>query len=390
MLTALAFLSAQPALADETKEDDFSEVVLVWPDKFARWKDTRWLITTEIVVPSGITFAARNNNGFRTIAFQIKAIVACDQDYKLSGKKIEVSCKVNDFALKSTSIDRYKTQRGRDLVQKVLDEIDETFTGSTIQLQVNNRGSVTDIDLEGIPARNDRERKRRETLRQIAARMMYPFHMKLPKSGVREGHWPEFNSELMTMPSLNGIKGTSTIVHWMNFYKGYLLVQDIGEGYVEVTPPASPSVSVGGDNKSTDLGDTSRSTAGGGLGGGGGNDTIQTGPQTSSDPQEQVFDPTSFDRTLTYNLKMDGVSIYNIDNGVMEERVWSMKGFPTASNDSILSYWYAGRIQMLGEDAKPKLGATEQIGYPKVHFEHVPDWTPVDPEIAKDLKKLKK
>ena len=242
LLSLLAAFAADEATADTTADeadtpDDFSDVVLVWPDKFARWKDTRWLVATELVLPMGLNLTARNNRAFNTYAFQVRAIVSCDQDYKLGKKKIEVGCTIEDIALRASTMRRQKRAIDRERVQQVLDEIDADMTGSVVQLQVNDRGSVTDIDLEGIDTRNSRERHRLETLRQISARLFYPFHMKLPKSGVKEGNWPEFDSELMSMPSIDGVRGNSVMVHWMNFYKGYLLVQDVGEGVVSVTAP---------------------------------------------------------------------------------------------------------------------------------------------------------
>jgi hypothetical protein len=88
---------------------------------------------------------------------------------------------------------------------------------------------------------------------------------------------------------------------------------------------------------------------------------------------------------LAYALRMDGVSIYNVDNGIMEERVYSMRGKPSAANPSTLGFWYAGRIQLLGEQDRPDVGPTRQVGYPGLAIEGLPAWLPVDPEIAKDL-----
>jgi len=333
-LLSPAIAQTEPAATFAEDEEEVSEVVIVWPDKFARWKDTRWMIAAEVVVPSGMVFSQTNNFSFRTYAWQVKAVLSCDQDYKLGAKRIEVLCEIEDIGLRSTSYNRYKTVEDRELVQGVLDELDQKLSHAKVQLQVNDRGSVTDIDIDGLPRRNSRDAGINETLRQIVARMMYPFHMKLPKSGIKEGRWPEFDSELMSMPSVNGITGSSTITHWMNFYKGYLLVQDIGAGLVQVEGPASES------------------DAGG---------------------------------VVNWRLGMDGVSLYNIDNGIMEERVWSMVGKPTASNLSRMKYWYSGHIQLLGPNDTVEVGSSEQISYPAIEIEGLPVWLPVDPEMAKGL-----
>ncbi|MEZ4322907.1 MAG: hypothetical protein R3F61_35910 [Myxococcota bacterium] len=376
MLSVLASLLVSPVFAaddttDAGAEDDPSEIVLVWPDKFARWKDTRWLIATEVVLPTGMVFARSNNQGFRSFAWQVKAVLACDQDYKLTGKSIEVLCEIEDIAIQATSYARFKRDSDKQLVQEVLDEIDGKLSKAKVQLQVNDRGSVTNVDLEGLPRRNSREGLINETLRQVIGRMMYPFHMKLPKSGVKEGNWPEFDSELMTMPSVDGVRGSSTIVHWMNFYKGYLLVQDIGSGLVEITPLPNnfDGLNSGTGNVDSTAADSSQApTLASGLG-----------------VQEGSFDAGG----LTWRLSMDGVSIYNIDNGIMEERVWSMKGIPTAANPSLLEYWYSGRIQLLGADDEVDVGPTRQVSYPSLEIEGLPVWLPADPEISKNLQEFK-
>jgi hypothetical protein len=92
-----------------------------------------------------------------------------------------------------------------------------------------------------------------------------------------------------------------------------------------------------------------------------------------------------FDIPLGYKLHLDGVSIFNVDNGVMEERVWSMQGRPVVQNPSNLKLWYSGRIKLLGDDDKPDLGKTQQIGYPGAPIPGLDPWLPVDPEMAKGL-----
>ena len=389
--TATAQDDGTAAAAEERdRPDDFSDVVLVWPDKFARWKDTRWFVATELVLPTGLQLLAKDNLGESTYAFQVRAIVTCDQDYRLGKKKIEVSCKIVDFAIRAPTMRRDRTAADRAKVQKILDEIDADMTGASVQMQVDERGSITNIDLEGITYRNLRERQRFESLRQISARLFYPFHMKLPKTGVKEGNWPEFDSELMSMPSIDGVKGYSTIVHWMNFYKGYLLVQDIGTGVVSVTAPPDTIADID-RSPSADTSSSGRSTPGGGLGGGGGaaDGTVGPGALGGDAPQAvNTGEDFAANRNLSYRLNMTGVSIYNIDNGIMEERVWSMVGTPTASNPTILKYWYSGRIQLLGAADNPDLGPTEQISYPQRPVEGLPVWLPVDPELEKDLKTM--
>ncbi len=361
------------ASADEP--EDFSEVVLVWPDKFKRWQNTRWWVGMELLYPPGLSMAATENKQFRTIALQVRAVLACDQSHKLGRKKIEVDCVIEDIALRATSVRRFKRESDRRLVQDVLDDLDASLTGASIQLQVNDRGAIVDVGLEQIDRSNRRLRLRAETMRQILQRLIYPFHMKLPKSGMREGQWVEYDSDLMTMPAATASQGHSMIVHYMNFYEGYLLVQDIGTGIVSVETPPPPA----------QIGSSTRREI-----------DIQTASGSSTDPTSfnaaELFsrvagDGGEFDRRTvgaptSYKLHMDGVSIYNLDNGVMEERVWSIIGRPNAFSPSNLKLWYSGKIRLLGPKEKPDLGPTEQIGYPGIPIEGLPPWTPVDPQMS--------
>lgn len=354
------------ATAEEPEEPiDYAEVVLVWPDKFARWRDTRWFVGMELLYPVGLVLSAEEDASFRTIALQTKAVIACDQEHKLGGRRLEVGCTIEDITVQATSVNRFKTKRGKEIVQRVLDDIDTSLTGAKVQLQTNERGSIMNIGLDGVSDDNTRERLRAETLRQVLARLFYPFHMKLPKSGVREGQWVEYDSDLMTMPSATASRGSSMIVHYMNFYKGYLLVQDIGAGQVQVDRP--PQAAWIDEEIDTTAADAASSEDG------------------DSAAFDQILPNNVFDVPIGYKLHLDGVSIYNVDNGVMEERVWSMTGRPNAQNPGNLKLWYSGKIALLGDDDKPDLGKTQQISYPGLQIPGLPAWTSVDPQMAESL-----
>lgn len=365
LLAALGL--AVSAQEPQEPEMSFSDVVIVWPDKFARWRETRWWVGMELLFPPGIPMDdGLANKNFRSIALQVKSIIACDERATLGRKRLEVACHIEDIALQSTSVDRWKKEKDKQLVQDVLDDIDAALTGARLELQVNERGAITNVGIEGLDTSNNRLRTRAENLRQILARLVYPFHMKLPKNGVKEGHWVEYDSDLMTMPSGFTNQGSSMIVHYMNFYKGYLLVQDIGAGML-ITSPLQ---------RAQDLG----------IGDAGFDDPTFDDDDDDQAPEIAREEPTQLAQLGNYKLHLDGVSIYNIDNGIMEERVWAMHGRPNAASaTNNLRLHYAGRIRLLGDDDKPDLGPTRQIAYPNVTMAGLPDWTPVDPEMQDTL-----
>jgi hypothetical protein len=357
VLLALAMVAhAAPGDASSAEE------IIVYGDDFARWDHTRWLVQSELLLPLGVPFAAERNESFMSYAFQLRAIVGCEKDGKLSGSKWEVSCKIEDIGILATAHPRYRSEKDRALVQRVLDEIDAKLTGVDIQMQVDKKGGVTNVDLEGIQSDNLREREIQESLRQVLMRVMAGFHLRIPDHAQREGQWVEYHSELMEMPSLTSSRGSTTLVHEVSPYKGDQLVQTVGEGSVSVRLPTTLGPeqigNVGGSDTSTSL----APTGGGGLS----PSTISNAP--NPDDAESVLrnGGAESDVEVTYQMSATGVALFEKSTGIMVERVWACKGIPTASIGVISGppYRNIGRIQMLGDADKPDVGPTKQVSLP--------------------------
>jgi hypothetical protein len=205
------------------------EEIVVIGDPFARWDGTRWYVATELITPLGLQLQMDENFGFWTHAFQLRAVFACEKDWKLGKHKYEVLCTIEDIGIQAHSRPRTKTKRQRDRVQLVLNELDAKLTGTDLQLQVKDDGSVTNIDLEGLTRANRREGQIAETLRQLVSRMALGFHMRIPDGAAKAGRWAEYNSALMSMPSIQASNANSTVMHYVNPYQGHRLVQSVGE-----------------------------------------------------------------------------------------------------------------------------------------------------------------
>ncbi|MCB9687078.1 MAG: hypothetical protein H6738_16920 [Alphaproteobacteria bacterium] len=312
-------LLAAPALA----QDDIAEEIVVWGDLFARWDDTRWLVKTEVGMPFELVFAADMNKELQVREFQVAAVLHCSKDWKLSGKKYEVGCALEDVALQAAVSERNVSEADVERAQGILDEIDRKLTGAILQLQVADDGRVTDLDLEGITTHNRRQNVMQETLRQVVSRMVVGFHMKMQKfNQLHEGKWYEFNSTLMSIPlppGVPGSSGSSMMVHQLDRYKGHVLVQSVGKGTTEVS---------------------------GNL----------------------------------FTLAFTGVSIYDDREGFMSERVWALEGTPNASTlfNAAASYFHAGRIAMLGPDDHPDLGPTRPVNGRSQHSPLLPAWQSIE------------
>jgi hypothetical protein len=362
MIGLLWLASAATAAPDE----EAAEEIIVYGDNFARWDDTRWMVSSQLLLPLGTVFASDENQSFLTHAFQLRAVVACDKDEQLSKKKWEVSCEIEDVGILVTTQNRWRREKDRAVVQSVLDEVDAKLTGMKIQMQVTESGGITNFGLEGLSADNEQEREALESLRQVITRMMAGFHLRIPDHAQRTGQWVEYHSELMDMPSLTSSRGSTTMVHQVSPYQGMQIVQTLGEGSVSTSLPTyarevfSPS-SLG---SGSDLGRDEAAEA---------PTTDAAEPGGTSGQESEV--------ELTYGMNATGVAIFRKADGIMTERVWLVTGRPTASSAGgtvTAPFENAGRILMLGKADKPDVGPSRQVSWPGRAMDGLESWVSLE------------
>jgi hypothetical protein len=364
-------------------QDEAIEEIVVYGDDFARWDNTRWLVQNEQWIPLGIRFSTDDNHSFLSHAFQIRAVIACNKDAKLSKKKWEVSCEIEDIGLAVTTVQHWRRERDRALAQEILDQIDAKLTGMAVQMQVDEEGGVTNFDLEGLSTQNQRERAIQESLRQLVSRTMSGFHLRIPEHAQRSGQWVEYNSKLMDMPSLTASRGSTTMVHQVSPYRDLQLVQTLGQGTVAVNVPYTTrdmfAPSLNQDDPSA-----TQASSGGSLGGALGGKA--SAPETSNQPEPQSTRAgggpnAEMEIPLTYTMNASGVAVLRKSDGIMSERVWTVEGMPTASSGGgvvTAPFRNAGRIQLLGKDDHPDVGATYQVAWPGQKMEDLPPWVSVE------------
>jgi hypothetical protein len=305
-------------------QDEPAEEIVVWGDLFARWDDTRWLVATEITTPLTFTLKKDENAEFATQEILVRSVIACSKDWKLGPKRYEVGCKLEDISLKAAVAERRVNEADVARAQSVLDEIDVKLTGALLQLQVADDGRVTALSLDGIDTSTSRERTIQETMRQILSRQVVGFNLKLRKyNQLNEGKWQEYNSSIMSMPMPDGTpSGSNLVVHYLNRFRGELIVQSIGKGVsaVPLVPPRN------------------------------------------------------------YELELIGVSRFDPNEGFMLERVWALTGKESAG--SFLThggdYFSAGRILMLGETDRPDLGTTQVVNGKNQSVANLPAWVSIE------------
>jgi hypothetical protein len=299
---ALAFLGvclglSSPALAQDPAndpsadaEDDMS--IEVYGDLFARWDNTRWFIQSEMSLPFNVVFQKEQNKEFSPNMLQTRTIIACNKDWRLSKKKYEVDCVIEDFAL--LVVVKGKATKPED------------------------GGRVTNISLEGVDTSTRRTRQIEENLRLMLASFMDGFDMKLRKwDRLGQGQWVEYDSALMRMPMSDiGSQGSSLVVNQLGELDGYTVVQSKGRGLLQI-PSDEQNVGIAGG-------------------------------------------------IAAFDCKLNGVSVYDRDDGYMVERIYSLMGRATASTDGVGALiWRAGRLRQLDEGERPSVGPTREIAPPE-------------------------
>lgn len=381
MLTWMA-LGLGSALAEPPRApiDDSPEEIVVYGDDFARWDNTRWLVTSELVLPLPLLLGADDNISFFSYAMQTRMVLLCDKDGKQTKKRLEVMCEIEDVGIMATSVRRWKREKDRERVEAVLQEIDAKLTGAKIQMQVDFKGGVNNVDLEGLVANNQREREINETLRQLLLRVVSAFHMKIPDHAQRSGQWYEYNSNLMKLPSVTAPRGSTTMAHTVSRHNAdgyqYQLVQTLGQGTVAVNLPnfnaSNPGQQAFGSDSATSLD--------GGTGGVGSNGGTPD-PGGAVPVGNSNFAAKELDVEATYKIDHTGVAVFERDSGIMTERVWSSRGTPTASsaggtlNNVFLN---VGRIKMLGQGDVVDVGRTGQVAWPFHPMEGLPNWVSIE------------
>lgn len=367
----LPFTAALVSVARAAPEKPAEEIV-VYGDNFARWDHTRWWLQSELMLPLGMDFASDENKGFRSFGFQIRAVILCDKDAQLAKHRWEVTCAIEDIGVLATTENRWKTDADRALADEVLDEVDRRLSGARVQMQVDDEGGITDFDLEGIDADTQRERRIQETTRQMMARVMAGFHLRIPDQAQRSGQWVEYNSELLDLPSIAASRGSSTLVHQVSPYQDLQLVQTLGEGTMTVNLPNDTRDPFSPDLSTTGAGAANTSAASGGLGAAGGRTPSRVGTSSAYQDRESTI-------SATFKAQASGVALFEKATGIMIERVWEATGRATASSPwGVGGYRNVGRIRRLAPDEAAEVGPSHQVAWPNHPIDGLPEWVPIE------------
>ena len=321
-LTALAL----PSYAADPEPEGDGGTIGVVADPYARWDHTRWYIKTEIVMPYPITFFADINAEFRAIAFQVRTVLACDEDRLVAKRRMQVDCRVEDVGLRFTPLESMMSSGkawgkvNHEAVAKVVTELHDKLSKATMRLQADDLGRVDDIAIHGVDTSDEKSASTAESLRMIMSRVLVGFDMRLRRyERLQAGAWAEYDSRLMTFPFTTEAMGGSEVLDKLETRQGHRIVQTVGKGML-------------------------------------------------SDGQGNYWD-----------TRLVGVSVYDGKDGIMTERVWALNGMPTASSavaegESGLPYLHAGRIRQIQPSEHPNCGPSTEVAREGVVDPEVPAW----------------
>lgn len=371
-----------------------SEEITVYADAFARWDETRWLVETELMVPFPTWFTGDENHTFRSHAYQIRAIVACDKDARLSRKSWEILCEVEDIGLIASTVGRWRGAAERAHIQQILDQIDAKLTGAQIQLQVDQQGALRNVDIEGLASDNLRERRAQEFLRLVMSRLMAGFHLRFSPRSEPGDPWLERNSLLLQLPSTTGVRGSTRLSHSWVEHEETSLIHSTGQGTIAafipyIHRPGSPREGTQATGQ--------QPTSGGEAPTGDFSPVAPLGfapPSEFSQSETEMIAPSPgfgeviefrdaevIDLEAVYALQSQGVAIYDRKLSFVTERMWRIDGQPTSSSAGGVNtapYHHRGTLRLLGEQERPDVGPSAQVAPPGSSLAGMPSWVPLE------------
>ena len=339
---ALALLGGLPAYADsdEPAPDaaDVSDTVIVWARPFARFDDTRWHVRSEIVTPIH-TLLGTQQVPLRARAWQIEAIIACTLA-DASGRLREADCRIEDAEVRV-----HLPGKTPDRFERAILATRERLVGARIQLQVNDKGAVPNLDLEDIDADNLVERQLVVGSRTLVGQIAAAFHLNVPKGESGIGvNWPTFKEPLLGLASPRAGMSSVQVANRIDPLDGHFVWQALGKA-VSTGPVPNPNAGL---------------------------------PcfQCTTVTHPEYLDDVEY----TYAMDYSSVAILDLDRGYPIERVWSVHGNPTASSPGTLrvgTYWSAGTLRQIEPDDVVALGDSGLIGPPGQLSTTHPTWVSV-------------
>lgn len=192
------------------------------------WSRThRFFLESQVDLPMPMWFATPFNHQARATGFDVRLVTTCGDAEINTRHTVTVACRLDDVGLSAVGL-----AQEDGLLQPILDELDESLTGTVVQLTMHASGRIANIDLEGLDRRNARGGVINENLRLIVSRAFAGFDFVLPEDDAAR-QWVQYGPWLMRTPSADGVSGTAELVHTALTREGaFVTVASVGEGMI--------------------------------------------------------------------------------------------------------------------------------------------------------------
>jgi hypothetical protein len=177
----------------------------------------RWVIESEVMLTHHLWLYADRNRDVRARGVGLQLVLDCTG--QAPGARVgHLACTIDDASATGVT---YPSERGR--MQKVLEEMDAKLTGASLDLVMRPDGRLRTIRLVTTRlqlSQNQRTRSTDEALRTLVVRAVSAFDVDIPDAGFEEGGWPQYESTLLTLPTLQGTAGGGELVHRASRWEG--------------------------------------------------------------------------------------------------------------------------------------------------------------------------
>ncbi|MFT4628443.1 MAG: hypothetical protein ACI8PZ_007138 [Myxococcota bacterium] len=279
----------------------------------------RYFISADVQTPYLLPFNAQTNSNLRVAKFVILLNTNCIHVKDFGKKAFEIECSIDDVRIVARTT---VSDSDRGLVE-ILDEIDDGYLESRLQVVMGRDGYVRSVSLDGVNDRLRRMREMEETMRLMVVRAFAGVDLGLPPKGNDGGTvWASKKALVLQLPSKFGSFGTSTIDNRVTEVKGSLVtIETVGRGTI-----ASGESAV-----------------------------ISTPEGAAVDRPRDTFD-----------IVVEGVAVFDTQAGVLVERVVTASGTATASSQTAVAgegvpYLQLIKVQLADDKEIPAFAGNGEI-----------------------------
>jgi hypothetical protein len=301
--------------------EEARDFVWEWPEG----RTHSWYLHTEVQLPSAMWFVADTNKQARVAAFQVEFVMTCRLEGAAGKRSLPLRCAVDDIAIRAAAL-----PGDAGVLPEILAEMDEKLSVAELQLVLRTDGRLRHVDLENVDKRNRRISQMHENMRLVLVRALAGFDLRLPRSAdLKAGAWPQYEAELMKLPSSIGTIGAMDLAHKNRKRIGDLVpIDSSGRGMMSAS---------GAGTSAPDI----------------------------------------------YAINLEARGVFDTKLGILRERRWTVLGMPTASSAMAeggegIPYGQRGFLSYIPPgQTPPTLGETMEVAPPGVTQTAIHPWTPL-------------